>query len=122
MKRKILLIFLFCGLAVLSVVLEYHAAAEPFDCQVSPVCFPETPLRCETIECLPHVQPPDCEPPDCDVSRPLLRGSCARAWQEHLISDAMRSPQQLCFVDVKIDKLNTVAMVSTADILRALSR
>ena len=53
MFRKILLIFLFCGLTVLSVVLEYRATAGTSTCP-----SPRGP-------CVP-VEPPACEIPDCE--------------------------------------------------------
>ena len=109
MFRKILLIFLFCGLTVLSVALEYRASAGTSTCP-SPrgLCVP--------------VEPPDCKLPTCEAVRPLLHRSCDRAWREHLIGDVIRCPQRLCFVDVKMDKLQTVARVSTLDIMRAMGR
>jgi len=79
MFRKILLIFLFCGLTVLSVVLEYRATAETSTCSPRGLCI--------------RVKPPDCVKPDCDVTRPLLRLSCAHRWQQPLIGDTIRSPQ-----------------------------
>lgn len=109
MLRSLFLIFFFCGLTVLSVVLEYRASAEAYVCPSHPreICVP--------------VKPADCgSPPDCSVLPPLRR-SCERAWQEHLIGDTVRSPQSLCFVS-EDDKLNTVAMVSTLDIMRAMGR
>ena len=80
MFRKILLIFLFCGLTVLSVVLEYRASAGPFTCS-SPrgLCVP--------------VKPPDCVLPDCDVVRPLLHASCKHTGQPSLIADTIQNPQ-----------------------------
>ena len=110
MFRKIFLIFLFCGLTVLSVVLEYGATAGTSTCSGFPrgLCVP--------------VEPPDCKLPTCEVERPLLRSSCERAWQEHFIGNVLRCPQPMCFVDVKMDKLQTVAMVSTLDIMRAMGR
>ena len=122
MFRTFLLILFLSGLTAVSVVLEYKASAETFACPPVHMCLSKAPPPCEPLPCVPDVKPPDCEPLDCDVSRPLLRRTCAHAWREHLISDAMRSPQPICFVDVKIDRLNTVARVSTADILRAMSR
>lgn len=101
MFRTFLLIFSLCGLITFSVVLAYKASAETFECPPVRVCLPEAPPPCETLPCVPDVKPPDCEPLDCDASRPFLRRSCARAWREHLISDAMRNPQPICFVDVK---------------------
>ena len=108
MFRKILLIFLFCGLTVLSLVLEYRATAGTSTCP-SPwdLCVP--------------VELPDCKPSTCEVERPLLHRSCKHTWREHLIGDAIRCPQRLCFV-FEDDKLNTVAMVSTLDIMRAIGR
>ena len=53
MFRKIFLIFLFCGLTVLSVVLEYRASAGISTCP-----SPRGP-------CVP-VEPPACETPDCE--------------------------------------------------------
>ena len=108
MFRKILLIFLCCGLTVLSVVLEYRASAKTYQCSPRGLCVP--------------VKPPDCVRPDCGVLRPLLRVLCKHRWRQHLIADAIRCPQSLCVVDVPFDKLNTVAMVSTLDILRAMGR
>ena len=71
MFRTFLLIFSFCGLTAVSVVLEYKASAEAYECPPSSVCLPEAPLRCET---LPNgffcVQPPKCEMPVCEVSVP----------------------------------------------------
>ena len=109
MFRTLILIFLFCGLTVLSLFLEYHSDAETYECPLPRVCVQE-------------VKPPDCEIPDCEIERPLLRSSCAHAWRKHLIETVIRCPQHLCFQDVKIDKLETVAMVSTLDILRAIGR
>ena len=109
MFRKILLIFLFCGPIVLSVVLEYRATAGTSICP-SPrgLCVP--------------VEPPDCKLPTCEVERPLLHRSYDRTWRQHLIGNVIRCPQPMCFVDVKMDKLQTVAMVSTLDIMRAMGR
>ncbi len=56
MLRKILLIFLCCGLTAVSVFLEYRASAETYQCSPRGVCVPDVP--------------PVCEPLDCDVSRP----------------------------------------------------
>ena len=56
MFRKILLIFLCCGLTVLSVVLEYRATAETSTC----------PPRREL--CVPDVNPPNFEKPECPKS------------------------------------------------------
>ena len=103
MFHKILLIFLFCGVTVLSVVLEYGATAGPYTCP-----SPRGP-------CVPV------KPPDCDVARPLLHRSCKHTWRKHLIGDTIRCPQPICFV-FEGDKLNTVAMVSTLDIMRAIGR
>ena len=52
MFRKILLIFLFCGLTVLSVVLEYRATAGSSTCS-SPrgLCVPVEPPVCEISDC-----------------------------------------------------------------------
>ena len=108
MKSKIPLIIFLCGLVVLSVVLEYRASAETYQCSPRGLCVP--------------VQPPDCVKPDCEVLRLLLRISCKHRWRQHLIGDAIRCPQSLFFVDVPFDKLNTVAMVSTLAILRATGR
>ena len=108
MFRTLILIFLFCGLMVLSVVLEYRATAGTSTCPL-----PRGP-------CVP-VKPPDCKPSTCEVARPLLHGSCAQAWREPLIGDIIRSPHRLCFV-FEDDKLSTVARVSTRDILRAIDR
>lgn len=108
MFRKILLIFLFCGLIALSVILEYRASAETYVCP-----SPRGP-------CI-IVKPPDCVIPDCEVSRPLLRW-CEHQWREPLIGNAIRCPQRLCFVDVKMDRLQTVARVSTLNIMRAIGR
>ena len=85
MFRKILLIFLFCGLMILSVALEYRATAGASTCP-----SPRGP-------CVP-MEPPACERPDCEVVRPLLCVSCEHAWREHLIGETIRSPQSLCFV------------------------
>ena len=123
MFRTFLLMLFLCGLTAVSVVLSYRASAEPFACHVAPICLPEAPLGCQTIACLPEVQPPECEVPDCAVLRPLLRRSCAQMWREHLRDTVRRSPQRFpCFVDEKFDKLQTVSRVSTLDILRAMSR
>ena len=108
MFRTLILIFLFCGLTVLSLVLEYRATAGTYTCP-----SPRGP-------CVP-VEPPDCKPSTCEVERPLLHRSCDRAWREHLIGDVIRCPQRLCFV-FEDDKLNTVARVSTLDIMRAIGR
>ena len=108
MFRTLILIFLFCGLTVLCVVLEYGATAETSTC----LKFPRV--------CVPDVQPPDCKLPTCEVDRPLLR-RCEHRWRVPLIADTIRCPQRLCFV-FEDDKLNTVARVSTLDILRAIGR
>ena len=109
MFRKILLIFLFCGLIALSVVLEYRANAAGAVCeQPRDLCVPVKLLMCVT--------------PDCEVMPPLLRRSCAQAWRRHLIANPLRSPQRPCFVDVPVDPLQTVARVSTLDITRAIGR
>lgn len=108
MFRTLILIFLFCGLTVLSVVLEYGATAE------TSTCPPRRGL------CVPDVNPPNCVRPDCEVERPLLR-RCEHRWRVPLITDAIRCPQRLCFV-FEYDKLETVARVSTLDILRAIGR
>ena len=112
MKRKIMPLFL-CGLFGFSFFLEYRGSAATSEC-------PDPPLR----PC-PRVTPPPCERPDvlpdCSVVRPLLRVSCEHARRKHLIGETIRSPQSLCFV-LKRDKLKTVAMVSTLDILRAIGR
>ena len=82
MFRTFLLIFSLCGLTTVSVVLSYRASAETYECPPSPVCLPEAPLRCETIKCLPSVQPPVCKMPVCEtVPHPLHRhsGACLRA-------------------------------------------
>ena len=72
--------------------------------------------------CVPEVKIPNCVVPDCDVAAPLPR-ACERAWQVHLIvSPAVRSPRPMCFVDVPKDKLQSISRVSTADIMRAMSR
>ena len=107
MKSKILLILFLCGLVVLSVVLEYRASAETPTCSPRGLCL--------------RVQPPDCVKPDCEVLRPLLHRSCEHRWQQPLIGDTIRCPQSLFFV-FDDDKLSTVAMVSTLDILRAMGR
>ena len=122
MFRSFLLILFLCGLTAVSVVLAYKASAAPFECPPVCVCLLETPPPCETLPCVPDVKPPDCEPLDCDVSRPLLRRACAHAWRKHLRETVRRSPPPLCFVDVKFDKLQTVARVFTANIMRAMSR
>ena len=109
MFRTLILIFLFCGLTVLSVVLEYRATAETSTCPG----FPRV--------CVPDVQPPDCKPPTCEVKRPLLHRSCEHTWRKHLIGDTIRCPQSLCFV-FEDDNLHTVARVSTLDIMRAIGR
>lgn len=72
--------------------------------------------------CVPDVKPPVYEPLDCEVARPLLRRSCEHAWRERLIRDAIRCPQNLCFEDVKMDTLETVARVSTFEVMRVLNR
>ncbi|MYA71881.1 hypothetical protein F4009_22200 [Candidatus Poribacteria bacterium] len=122
MFRSFLLILFLCGLTAVSVVLEYKASAETFACPPTRVCLPKAPPPCETLPCVPDVKPPDCEPLNCDVSRPLLRRACAHAWRKHLRETVRRSPPPLCFVDVKFDKLQTVARVSTANIMRAMSQ
>ena len=115
MKSKIMLLFL-CGLVAFSVVLEYRGSAAVRECPVLPL-QPRRPC--------PRVTPPPCERPDvlpdCSVVRPLLRVSCEHAWREHLIGETIRNPQSLCFV-FEDDKLSSVAMVSTLDILRAIGR
>ena len=93
MFRTFLLILFLSGLTIVSVVLSYKASAETFACPPVHMCLPKAPPPCEPLPCVPDVKPPDCEPLDCDVSRPLLRRTCAHAWREHLISDAMRNPQ-----------------------------
>ena len=109
MKSKGFLLILFlCGLVGVSVVLEYRASAETYQCSPRGLCVPE-------------VKPPDCVRPDCEVERPLLRSSCAPAWRKTLIERVIRCPQRLCFV-FESDKLDTVARVSTLDILRAIGR
>ena len=52
MFRTLILIFLFCGLMVLSVVLEYRATAETYRCP-SPrgLCVPVDPPACEISDC-----------------------------------------------------------------------
>ena len=52
MFRKIFLIFLFCGLTVLSVASEYRATAGTYTCP-SPrgPCVPMEPPACETSNC-----------------------------------------------------------------------
>jgi len=113
---KILLILFLCGLVGFSVVLEYRASAAVRECP--------HPKRQPRGECLPVIPPPCERPevlPDCSVLRPLLRVSCAHAWRERLIGDVIRSPQSLCVVFER-DKLKTVAMVSTLDIMRAMGR
>lgn len=110
MFRTFLLMLFLCGLTLFSVVLEYRASA------VGSVCEQPRDL------CIP-VKPPMCVIPDCEVSCPLLRRSCAQAWREHFIENpVIRSPQSLCFVDVPFDQLQTVARVSTHNILRAMGR
>ena len=80
MFRKILLIFLFCGLMILSVALEYRATAGASTCP-SPrgLCVP--------------VEPPACERPDCEVVRPLLHASCKHKGQPLLIVDTIQNSQ-----------------------------
>ena len=107
MLRILFLIFFLCGLTIVLISLGYRASAETSTCSPRGLCVP--------------VKPPDCVKPDCDVTRPLLRVSCAHAWRERLIGDVIRSPQSL-YVVFERDKLNTVAMVSTLDILRAMGR
>ncbi|RKU06984.1 hypothetical protein C6503_24745 [Candidatus Poribacteria bacterium] len=93
MFRTFLLIFLFCGLTILSGYLEYRARAETYTCPS-----------------LPRVCVPDVKIPDCEVAaRP-------RACEQ------MKRSQKLSLEDVPIDPLNTVSRVSTLDILRAMSR
>lgn len=70
--------------------------------------------------CVPDVLPPDSVLPDCEMARPLLR-RCEHAWRDPFIGDAIRCPKSLFFV-FEDDKLSTVAMVSTLDIMRAISR
>ncbi len=103
MLRTLFLIFFLCGLTIVSVRLEYRASAETY------VCPPPSRV------CVPDVKPPDCE-----VEHPFPR-SCERPWQKRLIGDTIRCPQGLCFV-FEDDKLSTVAMVSTLDLLRAMGR
>ena len=52
MFRTLILIFLFCGLMVLSVVLEYRATAGSYTCP-SPrgLCVPVDPPACEISDC-----------------------------------------------------------------------
>lgn len=121
MFRTVLLLLFFCGLTVLSVVLEYKASAATYECQPLRVCMPAAPLPCNTLPCVPDVTPPDCPRPDCDVERPLLRRSCAHAWRAPLMKTGVRHPQLPCFI-FREDKLNAVARVSTLDILRAIGR
>ena len=109
MFRKIVLIFLFCGLTILSLVLEYRATARTSTCPGFP------PVR------VPDVQLPDCKPPTCEVERPLLHRSCEHTWRQRLIADTIRCPQRSGFVFER-DQLSTVAMVSTLDIMRAMGR
>ena len=85
----------------------------------SPNADMETSLCPSPRVCIPEVLPPIVS--DCEVEHPLLR-RCEHRWQVPLIADAIRCPQSLCFQDVKRDKLDTVAMVSTLDILRAIGR
>lgn len=123
MFRKILLILFISGLTVLSVLLEYRASADMSECQPPRVCLPEAPRLCETLRCLPEVTPPACEMPVCEAApHPLHRQSqkCLRLWHEVSKTVSAR-PHFLCFLFPE-DKLNTVARVSTADSLRALSR
>lgn len=111
MFRTFLLILFLCGLTVLSVVLEYRASAAGSECGFPPRAI-----------CVPDVKPPDCVIPDCEVLRPLLRVSCERAWREPLMKTRVRSPQRFpCFV-FEDDKLQTVARVSTLDIMRAIGQ
>lgn len=122
MFRTFLLIFSFCGLTAFSIVLEYKASADPYDCQPLRVCVPEAPPPCEPMACVfPDVQPPACELPICKVERPLVRRWCAHSLQLPLRDTARSRPQLPCFL-FREDKLNTVARVSTADIMRAISR
>ena len=107
MLRILFLILFLSGLAGFSVVLEYRASAETDPCSPRGLCIP--------------VKPPDCVLPDCDVACPLLHRSCKHRWQQHLVGDTIRCPQRLCFVFSR-DKLETVAMVSTLDIMRAMGR
>ena len=94
MKRKILLMLLLCGLTAVSVVLEYRARAETYACQPPRVCVPDVKI------------------PNCEVAAPLP-WSCGFP---------MKRPQKLSFEAVAIEKLNTLAQVSTLDILRAIRR
>ena len=112
MKSKILILFL-CGLVAFSVFLEYRGSAATSECPDPPLrlCLPVTPPPCERPEVLP----------DCSVVRPLVRGKGEHRWRKHLIGETIRCPQGLCFV-YEDDKLNTVARVSTRDILRAIGR
>lgn len=110
MLRILFLILFLCGLTIVSVSLEYRASAAGAAC--------EFPLR---AICVPDVKPPDCEIPDCEVLPPVRR-SCEHASRAYLMKTGVRSPQLMCFVDVKMDPLNTVSRVSTLDIMRAMSR
>ena len=103
MLRILFLIFFLCGFTVLSVFLEYRASAEvSHECPSDRVCVPKPrPRACEVL--------------------PPSRRSCERAWQEHIIGNAIRSPQPMCFVFSR-DKLQTVARVLTLDIMRAIGR
>ena len=107
MFRTLLLILFLCVLTAFSVVLEYRARAATYTCSPRGTCV--------------RVKPPDCVIPDCQVMRPLLRVSCERAWREHLMKTGVRSPQLPCFV-FEDDKLQTVARVSTLDIMRAIGQ
>ena len=124
MFRTSLLIFSLCGLTALSVVLSYSASAEMYGCQPQRVCLPEAPLPCGTILCLPSVQPPACEMPECQaVPHPLNQQSrkCLRLW--HRVSETVfASPQVFPCLFSTMNKLDAVAMVSTLDVMRALSR
>ena len=124
MFRTFLLIFSLCGLTALSVMLSYRASAEAYECQPQPVGLPEAPLPYEMILCLPSVQPPACEMPECQaVPHPLHRQSrkCLRLWHE-VSETVFASPQVFpCFFST-MNKLDAVAMASTLDVMRALSR
>ena len=123
MFRTFLLILFLCGLTALSVLLEYRASAETYACEPQRVCLSEAPPPCEMMPCLPSMQPPACEMPVCEAApHPLHRQSqqCLRLW--HGVSETVFArPHFPCFL-FREYPLQSVARVSTADIMRALSR
>lgn len=109
MFRTFLLILFLSGLTAFSVVLEYKkTSAAPSDCP---------PVRV----CVPAVLPPACPRADCEVERPSLRRWCAPSLRVHLRETVRSRPQLPCLL-FREDPLQSVARVSTADILRAISR